>query len=248
MLKENSIPKLPGVYCVQNLVNNKIYIGSSKNLYRRFYGHKNGDCHKSFRCMTGLYNAYKKYGLNNFKFFVIKITEDYLLWEGLFIKLLKADYNIADVTNGKSQPNIKKKFDKNWISKLGKCKGHSKETRQKLTELNKQGSCKIIMKKDEIVLNFNSWAEAKNYFNLKENACAYFCKTKKGENYYWKGWIITKLNTQKKKVGLYKNFSLIKEFESAGECDRYLDLWRGVTSNAIKNNQGFLHEYTVKYL
>lgn len=42
MEKIGVIPNVEGVYCIQNKVNNKIYIGSSKNLQRRFYQHKAG--------------------------------------------------------------------------------------------------------------------------------------------------------------------------------------------------------------
>lgn len=37
MRKIGMISNVEGVYCIQNKVNNKIYIGSSKNLQRRFY-------------------------------------------------------------------------------------------------------------------------------------------------------------------------------------------------------------------
>jgi len=43
MKKLTKIPNAEGVYCVQNLINNKIYIGSSKNLLRRYYQHNRGD-------------------------------------------------------------------------------------------------------------------------------------------------------------------------------------------------------------
>lgn len=46
MKKLTEIPKVEGVYCIQNLINNKIYIGSSNNLYRRYYQHKHGNISK----------------------------------------------------------------------------------------------------------------------------------------------------------------------------------------------------------
>lgn len=107
-----------------------------------------------------LHNAYKKYKPENFSFQVIKITKEYLIWEEILICLLKPEYNIATITNGKQQPNIGKKFSKEWIAKLGKCKKHSKETKIKLTSINKENACKIVFEKENIILNFNSWNEA----------------------------------------------------------------------------------------
>lgn len=76
------------------------------------------------------------------------------------ICLLNPEYNIATITNGKQQPNIGKKFSKEWIDKLGKCKGHSKEIRDKLTNINKENACKIIFEKETVFLKFNSWKDA----------------------------------------------------------------------------------------
>lgn len=67
--------------------------------------------------------------MENFTFTVLLTTTDYLFWEEILIKLLKPEYNTATMNNGKLQPNIRKKFSQEWIDKLGKCTGHSDETK-----------------------------------------------------------------------------------------------------------------------
>lgn len=244
----SKIPNVEGVYFIQNLINNKIYIGSSKNLYRRYHNHKNALNSKSAEGCIILYKSYKRYGISNFKFNIIKITKDYHLWEDLFIRLLNPEYNIATVIGGKNQPNIGKKFNKNWSNKLHKCVKHNETTYNLLNQLNKENACKIVFEKDNIILNFDSWKEAGKYFNIENKSpSAYFCKTIINNIFRWKKWNISIQKKQKKEVILKTNNNQYK-FASANDCDRFLNLWRGATSNAIKNNNGFLHNNIVEYI
>lgn len=63
------------IYKITNTINNKIYIGQTNDIKRRFREHKNlmygkvGNKH--------LYSAIKKYGLDSFIFEIIEETEDY---------------------------------------------------------------------------------------------------------------------------------------------------------------------------
>lgn len=77
-----------GIYCIRNMVNSKIYIGKSKNIYQRISAHiyhlnvklKNENRH--------LINAWHKYGCDNFEYSVIeylpfdeqKLAERELFW------------------------------------------------------------------------------------------------------------------------------------------------------------------------
>ena len=246
MIILSDIPKEPGVYCIQNNINNKFYIGSSKNLYKRYYAHRT-PAEKSRSNMI-IYKAITKYGVENFTFFVLKITKNYLLWENLFIKLLKPEYNSATMIGEAIQPNIGKKFNQNWIDKLPKCKKHSSETKEKLLNNNKNNACKILFEKDNTVLYFNSWVDAGNYFNIVKSPAGCFTKTKKSNNVYkWKGWIIERLSTQTKKVKL-QTVDDCYIFKSSYECDKFMNLWRGATSNAIRNNYGELQGCKVEYI
>jgi group I intron endonuclease len=55
-----AIPETPGVYCVWNKINNKVYVGSAKNLNART------NQHFSSRCQNlGLKKEIKDYGEEN---------------------------------------------------------------------------------------------------------------------------------------------------------------------------------------
>lgn len=56
-----------GIYCIIN-PNNKIYVGSSRNIKNRFNHYKNGHCKNQHK----LYNSFNKYGIDSHKFMIIK--------------------------------------------------------------------------------------------------------------------------------------------------------------------------------
>lgn len=64
-----------GIYCIRNTINNKVYIGKSKNIYNRIANHiqllnnfsKNENRH--------FLNAWNKYKSDNFEYFVIEYLE-----------------------------------------------------------------------------------------------------------------------------------------------------------------------------
>jgi group I intron endonuclease len=56
-----------GIYKITNKINNKVYIGQSINIEKRFFGEKNGRLPNKH-----LRSSFKKYGLDNFKFEIIE--------------------------------------------------------------------------------------------------------------------------------------------------------------------------------
>ena len=64
-----------GVYQIKNLVNNKIYIGSSANIWDRIWDHK---CRLRKKCHANphLQNAWDKYGEHNFEFSIVEVVHD----------------------------------------------------------------------------------------------------------------------------------------------------------------------------
>lgn len=65
---------ISGVYKILNLVNDKFYIGSSKNIYERWDSHKKElrhNCHYNGH----LQNAWNKYGEDNFQFIILEKCE-----------------------------------------------------------------------------------------------------------------------------------------------------------------------------
>lgn len=63
-----------GIYCIENLVNGKKYIGQSVNIYDRWKKHVNAlnnHCHDN----DYLQKSWDKYGANNFKFYILEICD-----------------------------------------------------------------------------------------------------------------------------------------------------------------------------
>ena len=91
---EFDLMKKCGIYSIKNVINNKEYIGSSRNLYNRLHEHfhnlKNNKSHNSH-----LQNAWNKYGENNFKFEILEycdVLKQFEL-EQYYLDIRKPKYN-----------------------------------------------------------------------------------------------------------------------------------------------------------
>ena len=71
--------KICGIYKITNLVNGKVYIGQSVDIYKRWTEHK--DCITSKKGYKPLYRAFRKYGINNFEFIVLEYCDEKQLRE-----------------------------------------------------------------------------------------------------------------------------------------------------------------------
>ena len=69
---------MQGIYKITNKINNKCYIGKSKNIEARWKEHKwRMNSLDEINLNKPLYRAFKKYGLNNFSFEVIEELDNY---------------------------------------------------------------------------------------------------------------------------------------------------------------------------
>jgi len=84
-----------GVYIIRNLVNNKAYIGKSKNINQRKNTHFNA-LRLNKHTNQHLQNSYNKYGKKYFEFNILEYCEESLLptKEMYYIGLYKNNYNI----------------------------------------------------------------------------------------------------------------------------------------------------------
>lgn len=87
-----------GIYKIVNTINNKFYIGSSKNLHKRKLRHFNS-LRKDKHHNIYLQRSFNKYG-EVFIFEVIEECEKLFERETFYIDLLKPDYNIGCVGGG----------------------------------------------------------------------------------------------------------------------------------------------------
>ena len=93
LIKQKEINK-SGVYKITNLINNKIYIGCSKNMSSRYRSHI-CDLRKGKSGCRILQKAIIKYGFINFSFEVIEVCDNYYEREIILLQELKPEYNIV---------------------------------------------------------------------------------------------------------------------------------------------------------
>ena len=84
--------KISGIYKITNNITGDLYIGSSKDIKRRWANHK---CPFTWERHPGmkLYQAFINYGLDNFTFNIIEETTDLHNREQYYIEQLKPSYN-----------------------------------------------------------------------------------------------------------------------------------------------------------
>lgn len=75
-MKANTSHQRCGIYCIKNKITNKIYIGKSKNIYKRIHQHLY-DLRKGRKDENRyLKNSWNKYGEDNFEYFVLEFLEE----------------------------------------------------------------------------------------------------------------------------------------------------------------------------
>lgn len=89
--------KFAGIYCIENIINHKRYIGSSLNIYQRLHVHK-VKLSKNKHENGYLQNAVNKYGIDNFESYMIELVENIELLtakEQYWIDKLNSEYNLT---------------------------------------------------------------------------------------------------------------------------------------------------------
>lgn len=131
--------KKSGIYCIENLINGKKYIGQSVDLKRREYRHFS-ELRGSYHYNSHLQRAFNKYGKKSFKFKILIYCESFELtiYEQYFVDSYVPEilYNnrLECIVNNLGISHSKETKDK--IAKS--LEGHfvSKKTREKLSKAN----------------------------------------------------------------------------------------------------------------
>lgn len=109
--------KQAGVYKITNNITKDFYIGSTNNIQRRFIQHRYNGSDKG-RKHSNLYNDMRKYGLDNFSFDVLELTDNYRESEQFYIDTLKPTYNATTQSfNSMDRLDVKEKHNKVMNSK-----------------------------------------------------------------------------------------------------------------------------------
>lgn len=145
-----------GIYKITNIINNKFYIGSSKDLNKRLSRHKI-DLRSNRHTNQHLQRSWNKYGEINFTFIIIDYCDISKLieFEQFYIDLYEPNFNMCKIANsclGIKRSNKTKrkmsaarkgmKFTKEHcknlsISKIGKSRILTEEHKQKISMGNK---------------------------------------------------------------------------------------------------------------
>ena len=67
--------KICGIYCIENLVNGKKYIGQSNNVYKRWKAHIK-ELDNNYHCNSYLQKAWNKHGKENFLFNILETCQE----------------------------------------------------------------------------------------------------------------------------------------------------------------------------
>ena len=132
--KENIIS---GIYCIENKINHKKYVGQSVDIYTRWTKHRNElkrKCHDN----EHLQRSWDKYGEENFEFYILEKCEEKLLnkKEIFYINSMNLldgnfGYNqkeggncgrISEEANNKKKESLKKFYKENPDAKLNNSK------------------------------------------------------------------------------------------------------------------------------
>ena len=138
----------PGIYVIENIVNNKKYVGKSKNVYKRIHQHVSDILilERNYNENPHLLNSVNHYGLDNFKYYIVEeFIQDESLEENLKIRELywmkelntldrEFGYNLRYDSEGKcfcsqeTKDKISKRAKKDWEN--GSHKDHSKKLKE----------------------------------------------------------------------------------------------------------------------
>ena len=180
---------LIGIYIITNLINNKVYIGQSDNINKRFKDHKyalNGNYHNN----NHLQNAWNKYGENNFSFNLIKCCKIPYLnrFEKLYINKYKSDdrrYGYNKTKGGDNPPIQYGEKNNNYRDDVHI---YDNDICQKYTKgmsyyaLSNEYNCnpitikKILLKNNIPIRNIQEANKRQDVWEKQKSVCNYYLK------------------------------------------------------------------------
>jgi len=230
------------VYKITNLINNKVYIGSSIDVARRWREHKtvaNNPNHKHYN--YPLYQAFRKYGLDNFYFEIIKDDFNSVLEMQLFENAQIIAYDAVNNGYNQTYQTIPQYLGKENLSKTS----------------NKQ-ACAKVDSKENIIEIYPSYHEAaRQNYNSETNGDQEATKIRlvcKGKLSSYHGDIFRDLDENKqiisKPIKNYKNKTHliavnvenpmdILYFDSIKEAAEVLHSDRGSISKSVRGDNRY---------
>jgi len=248
-----------GVYKITNIISGKFYIGSTIESFKKRLS-KHISCYSLWSiglrdtcdCPI-LYNALKKYGVDNFKFEILRCFEkkkeskicnkiaNYL--EEKYINSLSPEYNICRLPTLSGCPNLGRKLSQEWKDAIASKSKLYKHSNNQNIYLNKKQQNKDLSSIYEVTKGGKvfkgSAVDCSQHLNI--SLPIFYSPSSK------KKYRIVKIKSQKKKIKISDGKD-VKIFNSFGECDRFLNMWRGFTSTQVVNKKDRILGYKYELL
>ena len=173
--------KISGIYRIINKLNNKVYIGQSKDISRRYKEHFSK--RYCFSCKDHLHYSMLHYGFENFTFEILKETYDLDYWEKFLIQIHNScnpDFGYNLTTGGNFGTRRKDDFI------------YTDEIRQKMSKKALE-RWENINERENIIEAQNKGKRTENFREFRREFAANMWKDGKFKNQakklsdYWKG-------------------------------------------------------------
>jgi group I intron endonuclease len=252
-----------GIYCIRNLINNKTYIGSTKNSFTIRKNKHLCLLRKNIHYNEHLQNAWNYYGENNFNFEILFIcsSNDCEKYEGDFIKLYSSNkrkygYNIACVSSYQFEYKISN--DHNHEKSLRK-----KERASHINGLttNERGISKPFKQYDLNGSLINEHKSSKEYLLKYGGSKSHLSIVLNKRKLYYHNTIVLFSNDELtyndiikanqsaiKKIDLFdRNGSYIKTYDSAKECANFIKCKESEIRMCCLNKRNRIKNFITKY-
>jgi group I intron endonuclease len=230
-----------GIYIITNLINDKVYVGSTINkygIYKRMYEHLY-NLRKGKHINEHLQSAWNLYGEENFNFEILEIVDTLEMVnkrEEYFIEYYKSynreyGYNICRYSNTVSGYT----HTLNTLIKLsGRKNNEESKKRQSIAQIGKISSKRVkiiqLSKSDEIIKIWDSMGEVEKELKIGHSKVSLVCNgiRKSAGGFKWKYFNEShKPHIRENRKIIQRNIKtneIIKIWDSIGEASRKLDI------------------------
>lgn len=177
-ISKQKIQEKPGIYFIKNLINNKVYIGQSKNIYRRAIYHRH-ELNNNKHSNSHLQYSYNKYGSNNFLFGVIEYCNIDLLTEKEKYYISIQEVEIYNVRDAEDTP-LRQKRSVTKEQRLKISNSLKGKTPKNIDEFREAKKRKIAYYENDVLIEiFDSCVEAAEYFKITPKLFNYYIGKKR---------------------------------------------------------------------